>query len=163
MASHDPDRAVAFSRQLTEAHQHLRGRIQQLRASLGKRHPDDNALVTHCLAFCAALTAHHQGEDRGMFTALLRDRPDLAPAVANLVEDHEMIAAILARVAELAEQALRSDAPELAAIGREFDGLAAIVESHFAYEERAIGAALDGGISDTGWSEAVFEFRGPRR
>ena len=27
----------------------------------------DPSLTTHCLAFCAALTAHHQGEDAGMF------------------------------------------------------------------------------------------------
>jgi len=37
------------------------------------------------------------------------------------------------------------------------------MESHFAYEERAIGAALDGGIPDTGWSGMVFRFRDGNR
>ena len=33
------------------------------------------------------------------------------------------------------------------------------MESHFGYEERAIGDAIDDGIQDTGWTTAVFEFR----
>ena len=158
MASHD--RAIALSLLLTQAHQQLRRRLHELKANLGKPHSDDNLLITDCMAFCTALTAHHQGEDRGMFTALLRERPDLAPTVAKLVEDHEMIATILSRVAELATYATRSPAREWLAVSREIDGLAAIVESHFAYEERAISTALDDGIPDTGWTEPVFEFRG---
>ncbi|WP_327001604.1 hemerythrin domain-containing protein [Dactylosporangium sp. NBC_01737] len=158
MASHDRDRAVALSLQLARAHQELRNRLRALKADLG-RHPRPasgaDGLVAHCLAFCAAITAHHQGEDAGMFAELLRLRPDLAPTVGKLVEDHEMIAWILARIAELA------DAPEAAldAISAELDGLTAIVESHFSFEERAISAALDGGTPDTGWSAMVFGFR----
>lgn len=100
-----------------------------------------------------------------MFAELLRESPDLAAVVANLVEDHGMIAAILGRVRELADKAAASDlasdaasSADLEAIGREIDGLAAIVESHFGYEERVIGRALDDGVPDTGWSEAVFRF-----
>jgi len=37
-------------------------------------------------------------------------------------------------------------------------GLAAIMESHFGYEERAIGDAIDDQVQDTGWTTAVFEF-----
>jgi hemerythrin-like domain-containing protein len=144
---------------LAQAHQELRRQINQLKAGLGQHRPDDDVLVTHCLAFCAALTAHHQGEDSGMFAELLRERPDLAGTVANLVQDHEMIGSILSRVAELAAQADRSHGPALAAIGREFDGLAAIMESHFNYEERSISAALDDAMPDPGWSDMVFRFR----
>jgi hemerythrin-like domain-containing protein len=115
-------------------------------------------LVTYCLGFCAALTSHHQGEDEGMFSSLLRERPDLAAAVAKLVEDHEMIAAILSKVRDLADRAADARAAALEPIGRELDGLAAIMESHFGFEERTISDALDGGVSDTGWSETVFRF-----
>ncbi len=94
-----------------------------------------------------------------MFAELLRERPDLAGTVSKLIEDHEMIASILSRVAELADDAARPQGPALEAIGRELDGLAAIMESHFNYEERALGGALDGGIRDTGWSDMVFRFR----
>jgi hypothetical protein len=163
VASHDrerdPDRAVALSLQLAQAHQELRRRINQLRTGLGQHRAADDVLVTRCLAFCAALTAHHRGEDTGMFAALRRERPDLAGTISKLVQDHEMIASILSRVVELADHATTSRGPALAAIGRELDGLAAIMESHFNYEERTVGAALDGGIPDTSWSGMVFRLR----
>jgi hypothetical protein len=159
VASHDRERAVALSVQLAQAHQELRWQINQLRADPGQRRPDDDVLVTHCLAFCAALTSHHRGEGTALFAELLRERPDLATAVANLVQDHEMIASILSQVAELSDLAAGSGGPALEAIGRELDGLAAIMESHFNYEERTISAALDAGLPDTGWSDMVFRFR----
>lgn len=93
-----------------------------------------------------------------MFSSLLREHPDLSAMVANLVEDHGMIAAILARVRELADRAAASPGTDLEAIRSELDGLAAIMESHFGYEERAISRALDDGVSGTGWSETVFRF-----
>lgn len=94
-----------------------------------------------------------------MFPALLRERPNLAPTVEKLVEDHQMIASILSRVSELADQAASSEGPVLEAIGRELDGLAAIMQSHFNYEERAISNALDDGTPDTGWSDQVLRLR----
>lgn len=75
-----------------------------------------------------------------MFSQLLLHRPDLSATVANLVEDHGLIAAILSRVREFADMAAESHGG-LEAIGRELDGLAAIMESHFGYEERAISRA----------------------
>lgn len=145
-----------MSQQLVQAHQELRRQITEIRAGLGNRRVRDDVLVTHCLAFCAALTAHHQGEDGGMFAQLVRERPDLAGTVANLVEDHGLIASILSRVRELAYQATESSGPALDAIGRELDGLAAIMESHFNYEERTISAALDEGMPDADWADDVF-------
>lgn len=159
MASHDGDRVVALSLQLAQAHDELRRRIRKLRANLGRRADDDDTLVAHCLAFCAALRSHHRGEDTGMFAELLRERPDLAGTVSKLVEDHELVSSILSRIAELADDAARSRGPVPEAIGRELDGLAALMESHFAYEQRAIGGALDAGVCDTAWSDAVFRFR----
>ncbi|MGI5184195.1 hemerythrin domain-containing protein [Dactylosporangium sp. CA-152071] len=142
MAPQHGDRAVAFSLQLKQAHQELRRQLATLRAG------SPGTLTTHCLAFCAAVTAHHQGEDAGMFAELLRLRPDLEGTVAKLVEDHEMIAGLLTRIAGLA------DGPSTDSI----DGLAAILESHFRFEERTISAALDA-TPDTGWTASVFEFR----
>ncbi|MFI2207586.1 hemerythrin domain-containing protein [Streptomyces sp. NPDC020192] len=158
MASRDGDRVAALSLQLSQAHQELRRQINEIRTSLGHQQLSDEALVTHCLAFCAALTSHHQGEDDGMFSQLLREHPDLAATVTNLVEDHGMIASILSRVRELAFRAVESRGPVLEAIGRELDGLAAIMESHFSYEERTISEALDGGVPDTDWPDMVFRF-----
>jgi hypothetical protein len=156
VATHDRDRAVALSLQLAQAHRQLRNRLDELRTNPG----ENRTLTTHCLAFCEALTAHHQGEDAGMFTDLLRERPDLTATVDNLVQDHEMISSILARVAELTRRAAATaDSAEHSSIELELDGLAAIMENHFRYEERAISAALDRGLDDTRWSGRVFRFQ----
>jgi hypothetical protein len=159
VASHDRDRAVALSLQLAQAHDELRRQLRSLKADLGRRRPSDDGLVTHCLAFCAAITAHHQGEDAGMFAELLRRRPDLAGTIGKLVEDHALISWILTRITDLAADATASRGAALNAISGELDGLAAIVESHFAFEERTISVALDGGTPDPDWSDAVFRFR----
>jgi hypothetical protein len=146
---------VAWSRRLAQAHTHLRERLQDLRSGLGSASAG-GGLQAHCLAFCSALAAHHEGEDSGMFAELLRARPDLADPVRKLAEDHRMIAGILTSVEELAAEAAGATPERQQAIGRELGGLAAIMESHFGYEERALGSALDGGVQDTGWTTAVF-------
>lgn len=70
-----------------------------------------------------------------------------------------MIASILSRVAELAGKAPALSGPAMDVVGRELDGLAAIMESHFNFEERAISEALDSGIAASSWSDMVFTFR----
>ncbi|MYT29656.1 MULTISPECIES: hemerythrin domain-containing protein [unclassified Streptomyces] len=158
MASHGGDRVVALSRQLAQAHQELLHQVEEIRNGLGHRRLSDGTLLAHCLAFCSSLTAHHKGEDDGIFSQLLQERPDLTTTVAKLVEDHEMISSILSRVSELAERAAGLHGPALESIGRELDGLAAIMESHFRYEERAISKALDDRAPDTDWPSMVFGF-----
>ncbi|MFB8241236.1 hemerythrin domain-containing protein [Kitasatospora purpeofusca] len=159
MASQDGGRTVALSRQLSLAHDELRRLINGLKNDLesgaGHRHTGGGTLAAHCLAFCSALETHHRGEDDGLFAQLVRERPDLAGTVAKLVEDHGLISSILSRVAELARQADGGPGPD-EAIRRELDGLAAIMESHFRYEERVIGAALDRTVPDGDWPEPVF-------
>jgi hypothetical protein len=154
-------RAAAFSSQLRQAHQHLKDWLGEIRRELGRDHPAAPGLPTRCLAFCSALAAHHGGEDNGLFTALLDTRPDLAPVIAKLLEDHTLIASILAEATELATRSAAASGQELIQLQRELDGLAAIAESHFRYEERAISAALDAGVPDTGWSQSVFRPGGP--
>ncbi len=152
------DRTAAWSVQLVQAHDTLRHQLRQLRSDLGTTKVASDDLLTHCLSFCSVLTAHHIGEDRGMFNELLRARPDLESVIANLVHDHQMIAAILNSVHALSIEAMDATTDRAAMIGRELDGLAAIVESHFGYEERAISAALDSGVRDNGWTDQVFQF-----
>ena len=159
MVANDTQRAVAFSLQLQRAHQQLSDELGRIREALGGDEHVAEGLEVHCLAFCSALATHHQGEDDGMFTQLLHARPDLAPAIRNLIDDHAAIAAILRQIRALALQWKAAPAQSLPELRREVDGLAAIVESHFGYEERAISAALDVGVPDTGWSRPVFKPR----
>ena len=134
------DRLKAFAAELVDLHDGLRADLARLRAGkppagdlpagdLPAGGPPAGDLRAHCLTFCAALTRHHTDEDRDVFPALADRYPDLRPIVDKLVEDHRLIAGIVARIEA-------TDDP------RELDGLAAIMESHFAFEERRVLAAL---------------------
>lgn len=154
-----PDRAAALSEQLIQVHQSLRGRIaavrQQVTAGAGRSAagaavPPD--LLSHCLGFCTAIHAHHTGEDR-LLPALRAAAPALAPVIDNLIEDHRLVAAILQRIRELLAPDRVPAAP--GALLRELDGLMAILESHFSYEERRIASALDA-MGPSAWDADVF-------
>lgn len=149
---------LAWSQQLSQAHAVLRQQLHDLRADPGSGQAAE-ALMTHCLAFCSALSAHHEGEDAGLFAELLRARPDLKDVVRKLTEDHQLVAGILASVRDLVRPAAVAAPERQEMIRRELDGLAAIMESHFRFEERAIGDAIDDGVLDTGWTAAVFGLR----
>jgi hemerythrin-like domain-containing protein len=156
--AHHADRTAAWSRQLAQAHAALRQHLHDVQADPDSA-PAGRTLVTHCLAFCSALSAHHHGEDDGLFAELLRVRPDLQDVVRKLTEDHQMIAGMLATLRALATEAAEAPPGRQEVIERELAGLAAIMDSHFRYEERAISDALDAEVQDTGWTTAVFDFQ----
>jgi len=138
--SEQNDRLHAYGRQLIDIHDRLRDSLDALRSG------QDADLGLHCLAFCAAVTEHHTGEDTGVFPALARQHPELREVLAGLERDHQTIATLLRRLAALAAQ------PDRAAIQAELDGLAAILESHFSWEERRLVRALDTSVGLTGLS-----------
>jgi hemerythrin-like domain-containing protein len=135
----DKHRLIAWNRELTAAHQRLRQALRVSRDSVDRG--DAGAaradLLLYCHGFCAALSGHHRGEDAALFPELSARHPALAPVIARLTADHEMIAALLARFGDALTAAAAPD--ELA---RHLDGLSAIMESHFRYEERELLAAL---------------------
>lgn len=137
------DRLRSLGRQLTAAHDHHRAQLEGLREDPTGTAPD-RVLGTHCLAFCAALTAHHEGEDAVVFPGLEEQFPELAGVIAQLREDHQVMAGLIAAL-EAAVAALPADPDEAAVLRfrQQLDGLGAIMESHFRYEERRITVALD--------------------
>jgi Hemerythrin HHE cation binding domain len=126
------ERLTALGRELARVHDWLREDLGRLREG---RERDAGPWAVRCLAFCDAVTRHHTAEDGVAFPALVGRFPELAPVVEKLVEDHRLLAGILSRVAEIAA------APE--AERGELDGLAAVLDSHFAFEERRVAAAFD--------------------
>jgi hemerythrin-like domain-containing protein len=137
-------RALALGSELIEAHESLRQSLRGLRTGLGA--PDrtaaktDRSLRTHCVAFCSAVARHHTSEDRDVFPALAAQVPELGPVLAELQHDHHLVAGILRRVEQLAGDSGPDDAHRVRA---ELDGLAAILESHFRWEERRLVTALN--------------------
>nr|WP_055509024.1 hemerythrin domain-containing protein [Nonomuraea pusilla] len=143
MGESEKSRLVAWNLELRAAHRRLRRALRLARESL---EASDTAsaradLLLYCKGFCAALDGHHVREDAGLFPELSARHPSLRPTIAKLQQDHEMIAMLLGRF----DRAITSDAApgELAV---HLDGLSAIMESHFRYEERellGVLAALD--------------------
>lgn len=133
-------RLTALGTQLIEIHDWLREELARLRAGLDS--PGGAGLTrelrAHCAGFCAALDRHHTGEDAVAFRVLADQLPELRPVLAELAEDHRLVAAILTRI-----DALLGGAADEGSVRAELDGLAALLESHFSYEERKIVAALN--------------------
>lgn len=149
MFLHDTSRFAAFGTQLIEVHDWLRGELAQLRADL-ERGVQPRKLQAHCLSFCAAITKHHTGEDAGAFPALAKQFPELKPVLEELAHDHSLITMMLQRLEKL-------DFTDPADAMREFNGIEAIIESHFGFEERKIVQALNQ-LNRPEWTESAPEF-----
>lgn len=135
MSEYEKNRLIAWSRELTAAHQRLRLALRIARDAVyagdtGRAGAD---LLLYCHGFCAALSGHHVSEDAALFPELSARHPELRSTMAKLMQDHEMIAALLAQFDHSLKAAATPD--ELA---RHLDGLGAIMESHFIYEERQL-------------------------
>ena len=105
-----------------------------------------------CRGFCAALDEHHRGEDRVIFPAIVTAHPELVPVLAALSQDHSMVAHLLQ---ELGAAADKAEDPSV--LQRHLDGVAALMENHFRYEEQQLPVVLERLQLDA----AVHEVLGP--
>jgi hypothetical protein len=129
--SREHARFLAYGHQLIEIHIGLRDMLADLREGV----VPEAELGTHCLAFCAAVTRHHTGEDTGVFPLLAARHPELRSFLAELARDHQVIAGLLTRA--------RAVAGRGGAVQAELDGLAAVLETHFIGEEKRLVAVLN--------------------
>ena len=138
------DRTRALGEELVRVHGWLRTELARLRDEIDDHAGGDAAwlipLGAHCAAFCLALAQHHGSEDSVAFPALAERYPELAPVLEELRRDHALVADILRRLRELLDTLAPDNADR---VRGELDGLAAILESHFQWEERRLTAALD--------------------
>jgi hemerythrin-like domain-containing protein len=131
----DKNRLIAWNRELAAVHQRLRRALRLARDALdsGDVASARADLMLYCHGFCAALSGHHVSEDAALFPELSARHPALRPVIAKLEQDHEMIASLVTRF----DHALAtSAAPD--ELSLHLDGIAAIMESHFRYEERQL-------------------------
>ncbi|NDL56542.1 hemerythrin domain-containing protein [Phytoactinopolyspora sp. XMNu-373] len=136
----DHDRLVAWGDELTRIHTQLRNALDVARAAVedaGEAEElSDHAarnLLLYCRGFCAALSGHHRGEDAVLFPELLAMRPDLVPVVAQLTSDHNMIEHLLGGLAAAVESGVGTE-EQL----QHLDGIEAVMETHFRYEEKKL-------------------------
>ncbi|MFI6480171.1 hemerythrin domain-containing protein [Nonomuraea sp. NPDC050663] len=141
-------RLETLGNQLINVHIWLRDQLTQLRddvdaylAGEGTR-PQD--LQAHCLTFCSALTRHHTGEDTNAFPALAKQFPELRPILEELGRDHEIVTDSMHKLQALLDTLADAPTPtEAQRIRGELNGLAALIETHFVYEEKRIVSALN--------------------
>lgn len=126
---------------MRNVHSRLREALAVTREALAAgeaAEPATRDLLLFCHGFCAALTAHHEGEDRELFPAIAQQHPELRDTLYYLKQDHSMIAHLLTGLRSAVD---RAAPPE--ELHRHLEGVAAIMESHFRYEERQLLTVLE--------------------
>ena len=147
-------RLAGFGNQLIEVHLWLREELAALREdtdaylSDGARPRD---LRAHCLTFCSALDRHHTGENDAAFPALAEQFPALRPVLEELRRDHQLVADSLQRLEALLDGLDQQTDPVV--VRSELDSLAALMETHFVYEEKRIASALNA-LNAPGWGRS---------
>lgn len=137
MATGDETRLIAWHRELVGAHDRLREALRIAQQSTYEQTPARRDLLLFCHGFCVALGGHHTSEDEALFPELVARHPELSETIARLAQDHDLIAVLIQRL----DAAICSGATVEDVAGR-LDGIAAIMESHFRYEERRLVEVL---------------------
>ncbi|GAA1276739.1 nitroreductase/quinone reductase family protein [Sphaerisporangium rubeum] len=133
-----PPTASSWGEALKRIHETFRRELDLVRAEVARSGPVLGAqLRVNCLTVCQGLHMHHTGEDRGMFAALARQHPELAPTMARLHEEHERVAVILGELRKTL------DGGDTATLLTDVDRLIAELEAHLAYEEDQLIPILD--------------------
>lgn len=141
MTDRETTRLIAWSHELRRVHSRLREALAITRDAAHAGQTGASAtrdLLLYCHGFCAALDGHHRGEDRSLFPAIEAAHPHLAPVLRALTQDHSMIEYL---ISELDAAVGRSAPPD--ELARHLEGIAALMENHFAYEERQLLTVLD--------------------
>lgn len=141
MTEGDTARLIVWSREIRQVHARLRQALAVTRdevadglsaADLGRD------MLVFCHGFCTALDGHHRGEDRVLFPAIAAAHPDLRPTLRALEQDHSMIGHLLGGLQAAIDRGSTTEE-----LDRHLEGIAAIMESHFRYEERALLTILE--------------------
>ena len=141
MTERETTRFIAWSRELRQVHERLREALDLTRSAVAEGRSGEAAtrdLLLHCHGFCAALDGHHRGEDHTLFPAIKAAHPELEPVLRYLTQDHSMIAHLLGGLQSAVDRTA-----SVAELDRHIEGVAAIMESHFRYEERELLGVLE--------------------
>jgi iron-sulfur cluster repair protein YtfE (RIC family) len=157
-ASQDDSTAIGRAQQqlLRGVHNHLRDELTQLldvvaQVMAGAEDPvaargvinrltlraNYWTLGSFCAAYCRIVAMHHTIEDEAMFPGLAAHEPSVAPVVARLQHEHELIAEVLTGLDE-ALIAMMSAPPQISQVRARADELAEQLLAHLAYEEQML-------------------------
>ncbi|MEW9553055.1 hemerythrin domain-containing protein [Nonomuraea sp. NPDC050783] len=136
----DEQRLVAWGDELIKLHDAFRRDLAALRAAEPGRLPGGD-LRTHCLAFCDALHAHHEGEDNALFPHLATEHPALADVLERLRAEHRVVSRLMDRIRRLLDGDGTKDAS--GDVADELARLADELEAHLDYEEEQLVPVLN--------------------
>jgi len=134
----EKNRLVAWDREMRAVHTRLREILELVRASLDASELPPRELLLYCHGFCVALSRHHIAEDAELFPVLSARHPELGDTIRKLQQDHGMIAHL---IADLEHAVAMAGSPEQLAL--HVEGIGAIMESHFRFEERQLLEILE--------------------
>ena len=145
-SSGSTDRVRALGAELRRLHDRIRDVLDHAREGLdpvaGAAALSDD-LVLRCHAVCATLGRHHRDEDAALLPWLRREHPGLGEVLDRLEEDHAMIGSLLAELERVVREGAGGEV-----VLRHLEGVDAIMESHFRYEERELVPVLDATAGD---------------
>lgn len=132
--------AEPWGTELIAVHDGLRRELALLRGEFAASGPRiASQLRINCLTACVMLNHHHVSEDEDVFPLLERRRPELAPALALLRDQHRRLQQLLGRLRETVSDEAADPASSLA----EVDRLTAKLEEHLDYEEEQLVVILN--------------------
>ena len=137
----EKSRFVAWGTELRAVHTRLRDALRVTGESLDSDVLERTAtrdLLVLCHGFCAALSGHHRGEDVALFPAIATAHPELRETLDKLQQDHAMIGQLIGTLLGAIDAAATP-----AELAGHLEGIAAIMESHFRYEERQLLSVLE--------------------
>ncbi|MFI6296352.1 nitroreductase/quinone reductase family protein [Nonomuraea sp. NPDC050790] len=136
-----PPPASSFGEALRMIHDAFRRELVLIRKEIAESGPGLGAqLRVNCLTLCQGLHIHHSHEDRGLFPAVSAQHPELAEVMDRLRDEHEKVAALLARLQEV----ISGENVDSPSVLKEVEELASAVEQHLDYEEEQLIPVLDG-------------------
>ncbi|MBD5786938.1 hemerythrin domain-containing protein [Cellulosimicrobium terreum] len=152
MGEGEKTRLVAWYDEMKAVHGRLRRALELVLDTAGPdRRPAGAApaadaslddLLVYCRGFCTALTRHHTSEDTVLFPELEHRHPELGATLRALRQDHSMIAYLVTDLEQTVDRAREPGPGGSEAVLRHLEGVGAIMESHFRYEEKALGEVL---------------------
>lgn len=100
-------------------------------------------LRVNCLQYCQLLHGHHTGEDVELFPRLRAANPEIAPAVDQLIREHQVVSDLLDEIEADAERLAGEDSVDARArISTSLSKLSEALLAHLEFEEEAAGPTI---------------------
>ncbi|MFF1354795.1 nitroreductase/quinone reductase family protein [Streptomyces sp. NPDC058297] len=132
--------ATSWGDGLKAVHDGIRRELGLIRKEIAESGPGLGAqLRVNCLTLCKGLHNHHAGEDAALFPFIGSRHPELGAVLELMREEHERIAALLARL----QETVSADDTDPRRVLPEVERLTDELERHLLHEEEQLIPLLD--------------------